>query len=341
MNWDRIKELVAEGYINCQRHPTADLYIYNYSQKTQWEWKWEEETEVCRGLIADGENNIHSRPFRKFFSYEQLNGAIPDEPFQVFEKMDGSLGVTYWVDGQIHLATRGSFVSDQAQIGTRILQYYASIVAFNPAYTYLFEIISPNNRIVVDYGDTEDLILLAIIETATGKEIELPEPDYWAFLGPPIVTRHDGFHSVEDMKAISDSNREGFVLKFASGFRVKIKLDEYKRLHKLLTGLNARHIWEMLREGQDMVPLYERVPDEFYKWVQDTESGLKSQYGAIEAEARGNFKDLGERKTNALYYQTCPHSFILFSMLDGKDYSHYIWDQLRPAHSLPFREDEE
>lgn len=340
MNWNAVNELIELGYISKQKHPAADLYIYNYTAQTQYEWKWCEETEVCRGLIADADGRIVARPFRKFFSYEQLNGNLPSEPFEVYEKMDGSLGIMYFVGDEPAIATRGSFISDQAKWATNLIRHYADVVNFNPEYTYLFEIIYKDNRIVVDYGDMQDLVLLAIVDTATGKELPLPAPDYWADFGPPIVTRHDGFHSVEELRAVSDSNREGFVLRYESGFRVKIKLEEYKRLHKLLTGLNARHIWEMLVENQPLQPLYERVPDEFYKWVQDTERDLRAGYHLIESEAKRLFKDLGNRKDNAMYYQSCPHSHVLFSMLDGKDYSNYIWKQLRPVAALPFREDE-
>ena len=38
-----------------------------------------------------------------------------------------------------------------------------------PGYTYLFELIVLWNRIVVDYGDDEKLIVLGVIETESGS----------------------------------------------------------------------------------------------------------------------------------------------------------------------------
>lgn len=51
--WDRerLDALVQEGWLRSQRHPEADLWIYNYTEKTQFESYWTPETLACRGLI--------------------------------------------------------------------------------------------------------------------------------------------------------------------------------------------------------------------------------------------------------------------------------------------------
>mgnify|MGYP001034226955 CR=1 FL=1 len=43
------------------------------------------------------------------------------EPFEVLKKMDGSLGILYWIGNMPYISTSGSFVSDQALAGTPIL----------------------------------------------------------------------------------------------------------------------------------------------------------------------------------------------------------------------------
>jgi len=50
---------------------------------------------------------------------------------------------------------------------------------------------------------------------------------------------------------------------------------------------------------------------------------------------------LGSRKENTFYYQTCTYPGILFSMLDGKDYSQAIWRMLKPDFEKPFKSDED
>jgi hypothetical protein len=332
--WDKVQVEVDAGYIRVEKHPTADLWIYNYTQKAQFEWRWNTWTTVCRGLIVDAEKNILARPFPKFFSYDQLNGQVPNEPFEVFDKLDGSLGILYRVNGAPMIATRGSFVSEMAAWATEKLWKDYYWIDFDPKITYLFEIIYKQNRIVVDYGEVEDLILLAGIETDTGKEIGYGQ---LALLGMPIVERFDGIRDFNRLLDIEVSNKEGFVVRFESGTRVKLKFEEYKRLHKLLTGINARHIWEMLRDGQPLDALIERVPDEYFAWATGIEKELREQYAAIESEAKANFKPRGDRKETAIYFQTCPNSPILFSMLDGKDYARHIWKLIRPAGEKPFR----
>lgn len=334
VDFEAIQSEVEAGYINVQQHPSADLRILNYSAKTQFEWKWTQETMICRGLILDGANNIVARPFPKFFSYEQLNGQVPNESFEAFEKMDGSLGILYWVGDEPWIATRGSFVSDQAQRATRIFRERYASLDFDRDLTYLFEIILPSNRIVVDYGQTEDLFLLAVISTATGFEYPLFDSD--VPFGVPVVKRYDAITDFAEILSTQDRNREGFVVRFESGVRVKIK-EEYRRLHKLLTGINPRHIWEMLKNGDDVSALAERVPDEYYAWLSKVKSGLIRRFTEIEGQAKSDFKLLEDRKSTALYYQTCPNPGILFSMLDGKDYSEQIWKMIRPVGGSAFR----
>ena len=336
IDFGKVRQLVEQGYIKAQRHPSAPLTIYNYSVKTQFDWHWTPETRACRGLIVDDQNRIVARPFEKFFSLEQLSDTpLPLESFEVYEKLDGSLGVLYQVNGAPEIATRGSFVSDQAKRATAILRQKYSGVSFERGLTYLFEIIYPANRVVIDYGDKEDLFLLAVIDTDSG--IELPLVDFDC-LGFPQVRRYDGLTEFHALKQLESPNSEGFVVRFESGFRVKVKFEEYKRLHKLITGINPRHIWEELRAGRSLDSLVERVPDEYFQWVKSVERGLRDDYAAIEAEVEAHYRSgFPTRKDAALYFQTCPNPPLLFAKMDGKDYSDYIWRLIRPEAAAAFR----
>jgi RNA ligase len=57
VNWQKVDKLVTEGYINFQKHPTLDLWIYNYSRMCQYDSVWDNETLQCRGLIVDKAKN--------------------------------------------------------------------------------------------------------------------------------------------------------------------------------------------------------------------------------------------------------------------------------------------
>lgn len=331
INVEAIQTEIDDGYINRQAHPVAPLSILNYSAKTQYEWRWNDETKACRGLIVDEDWNVIARPFPKFFSAEQLNYQVPAEPFQAFEKLDGSLGILYFVDGEPRIATRGSFTSPQAIRATEILHSHYGFVRLNPDLTYLFEIIYPENRIVIDYGRVEELVLLAIIETQTGRELPLHE------IGFPLAKRYLGIQDFDELMTQQDDSREGFVVLFESGTRVKIKFDEYKRLHKLLTGVSPKTIWEVLSSGGDLSPVIERVPDEFHQWVRETENDLRERFCKIELSARENMRFGGSRKELASRFNNCQHPDVMFAMLDGKDYADMIWRKIKPDGSPMFK----
>src|ERR1035441_3123422 len=141
---ERLDALVADGWLRSQRHPHADLWIYNYTEKTQYESHWTPETLVCRGLILDQVGNVVARPFSKFFNYGSPQAAsIPVEPFVVMEKMDGSLGILYYLDGQPRIATRGNFTSEQAIEGTAMIREHE--LERVDGVTALFEILYPAN----------------------------------------------------------------------------------------------------------------------------------------------------------------------------------------------------
>ena len=326
-------KLIEERFISVQKHPTQDLYIYNYTVQTQYDRVWNEWTLRCRGLILDGEHNIVARPLPKFFNLgERPEQEIPAEGFRVFDKLDGSLGILYPANGTYQVATRGSFTSEQAAAASAMLhEQYADVISkLSPDRTYMVEIIYPENRIVVDYGDARKLVLIAVTDNATGEDLPLED------IGLPMVKEYEGIRDIHTLAALEEENREGFVVRFASGLRLKVKFEEYVRLHRILTQISSLDLWEALRRGEDLGAMLKDVPDEFYQWVHKTVDALREEYRKVEEEAKAEFKDLGDRKENALYYKTCKHRAILFKLLDGDDYSDIIWKQIRPVYERPF-----
>lgn len=288
------------------------------------------------------DGNVVARPFQKFFNLEEITGSgekLPEESFVVHEKMDGSLGILYWLDEKPVLATRGSFNSEQALKGTFILhqKYSEHFHKLDKTKTYLFEIIFPENRIVVDYGGMNDLILLAVIDNETGKDVEV-EKDL-PFIRPEKLDTAD-YTTLKDM---SGNNKEGYVVRFESGLRVKVKFDEYVRLHRIVTGVTTRRVWDMLRNGEDFTPVLECVPDEFQDWLLKTKSSLEDTFNDIEQqckEAIDAIPDGTSRKDVALKIASHPYRGIVFSMLDGKNYQDTLWRMLKPLSEKPFKQNE-
>ena len=151
------------------------------------------------------------------------------------------------------MATRGSFTSPQAIKGKEILDKKYDISSLRKDNTYLFEIIYPENRIVVDYGNEEKLVALGTIHTETGDEASYDALFTMSGLGFEIArlwkTWDEDWKNLQ--KEISKQN-EGYVVRFKNGFRMKIKGEEYVRLHKLLTNISSRDIWEHLKDNKSL-----------------------------------------------------------------------------------------
>jgi RNA ligase len=347
VNLDLFDEYVEKGLLIKQTHPTLSLTIWNYSRTCQYDRLWDEVTMACRGLVTDDAGMIIAKPFPKFFNYEEHTAEeIPNELFDVYEKMDGSLGICFYYNGEWHMATRGSFVSDQAIKGREMLQKYLDNPScdFHTDYTYLFEIIYNENRIVCKY-DFEDIVLLARIPTHKEYVSENSVHGTGFVNSFRVVKRYDGINDFTKLKGMISNDAEGYIIRFRNGMRMKIKGDEYVRLHRILTNFSTTDIWELLRTDGNLNEFLDRVPDEFDAWVKETVRDLVVRYENIEKEYKWIFNTLikvkgaDERKLFAEMAIRYSHPNILFSMLDGKSYKDNIYKIIKPKWSKPFKKD--
>jgi len=341
-----LEEYYQNGLLLKQTHPSHDLTIWNYTPKVQYEKLWDDITLQCRGLVTNSEGKIIARPFKKFFNYEEHKPEdIPNEEFVVYEKLDGSLGILFNYKGEWILATRGSFTSSQSIKGKEILDRH-DISAWRKDNTYLFEIIYPENRIVVDYGDEEKLVVIGGIHTETGEEIPDSSLFWTQDSGFEVVTTYKTWGEGYDLlKEEISKDKEGYVIRFKNGFRMKIKGEEYKRLHKILTNISNRDIWEYLKDNKSFDEILDKVPDEFYDWVKETARDLTIRFENIDNDYNDIFNSIflltESKKDFAEKAKRYPHSSILFAMYDGKPTHKIIWKLLYPNYSKPFKKDNE
>ncbi len=331
-----LPKLKADGLISARPHPHHPLTIYNYSAKGQHlpVAEWSPSMKDCRGLILDDEGEIVGRPFRKFWNSGQVE-APANESFQVWEKLDGSLGIVCIYAGERIVATRGSFESDQANwlrewFDTKYDDFYPS------GETWLFEIVYPGNRIVVDYGDRKEAVLLGVMSPDC--------VDLWdLFESSTRFRKAQRFDGLADFSTINSDPKyagsEGFVVQYESGFRMKVKLDEYCRLHRLITQCSTRTIWELLRAGTGIQELIDRVPAEFAEWVNATAGDLIQKHTFISADCTTAFLEMSweDRKDYARQVTGKPYANVMFAKLDGKLTDDMIWRMVEPAWATPFR----
>ena len=334
---EKLNQYYEDGLLYKQVHPTLPLTIWNYTEKVQFENLWDEVTLMCRGLVTDNEGNMVAIPFQKFFNIEE-GKFTPTENFEVYEKMDGSLGIVFWYQGQWVVATRGSFTSDQAIKATEILKKYNKDIMFRHL-TFCFEIIYPENRIVLDYGDDEKLVLLGTFDK-NGKETD---SEIWSQWGFDVVKKYDGIKDFNQLKSMIKDDQEGFVVKFSNGDRIKVKGVEYLRLHKIMTNVTTTGIWEYLKNGEDVMELLKDVPDEFYKKIQNYVKDLR--YGFFQISERagklhdgfryGKYGDVDPEPTKKEFAEFVLKQQkvlqpVMFAMWDKKNYDEIIWNLIRP-----------
>jgi RNA ligase len=312
---------VNDGHVVRNRHPHLPLVMLSYTRACQYAGAWTPLTTRCRGLVVDERTGtIVAWPFEKFFNVPEhaLGRAyappLPDEPFRIYDKVDGSLGIIFHFGGRWHAASKGSFDSPQAQWAQQWLDA-RDTTGLRPGTTYLAEIVHPGNRIVVNYGDLSDLVLLGAF-AADGSEIDLDEAGtQWTGVGS--VVRTWPAMELADLLARTETNRgadgtalsglaaEGYVLRFASGVRAKAKLAEYVQLHKVVTGASEVDIWRNLGAEKlaahpvkhvakalgcsvtDLIAmtsgvspleaLLGKVPDEIDAWVRTVTASLEQQ----------------------------------------------------------------
>ncbi|PRP87373.1 RNA ligase [Planoprotostelium fungivorum] len=210
------------------------LFIWNYTSHTEYKKKWDDVTRMCRGLVTTPDGVIVARPFPKFFNSHERDAYKPDgtEEVTVYEKLDGSLGILFWYKDDWRVVTRGSFTSEQSVKARQMLDAH-QLSSLEKSFTYMMEIIYPENRIVVDYGPRCDVTMLAVFETASGREVELE--GNCADIN--LVNRYNEYSALShaELKLSGKNNMEGFVVRYKKGeetHRVKVKLDLYMIAHR-------------------------------------------------------------------------------------------------------------
>jgi RNA ligase len=138
----------------------------------------------------------------------------------------------------------------------------------------------------------------------------------------------------KSLKAKNEANKEGFVLRFQPGnFRMKIKFEEYVRLHKIMTCLSTTAVWETLSEGKSMDEMLKDVPDEFYEKIKEYEQDLLDEFNKLKLEYEDHFESIRRLATRKLFAQFATsfrHPSLLFGLLDNKDISPSIWKIIKP-----------
>lgn len=330
-----LQTMITDGYIMARSHPDdKDLQILSYGVRTQIEGKWNDATKIARGLIIRTQGDdlangvIVQRPWAKFFTLNQMEGAwhLGDEenpssaedafasldfqaPAEVYDKMDGSLGILYRdPKGAPALATKGTFISEQAKMFTAMLHSdpvalaVAEAILQEGSITALFELVGPGNRIVLSY-DENAIVLIGGVNKQTGANITPETIGDWTARGLPTVERMEAESLEEAFKLEPRENREGVVVSIGGSapMKIKIKQNDYLRLHRIVTMFSPRESRNLVKDLEasyaDLLALAADEDVEIFEPIKEVLNidGFKKgedSYELIRSTREGYFKEI-------------------------------------------------
>jgi len=340
---------IRNGYVTARRHPHLPLTILNYTPKAQYEQMWDEVTTRCRGLVVDNKGEIAANCMYKFFNYGEPNAKDIDlsGPVQVTDKLDGSMGLVAFYEDILFTATRGSFESEQAQFAyDHIMKTQGYADAFHTicgnSVTAVVEIIYPENRIVVDYGEMRDVVLIGAIannELSNGRQLWIPADKFYSWPGPRVEKFNA--KTFEDALRIPPRiNKEGIVVYFEStGDRLKLKQQDYLIAHKFVSNLTPKNVWQQLHDGNTLENLLEMAPDEFHDTVREYVTSIQKSFDHLLKLVNIEFDKINRsltpgysRKDFALAVAKNPYRSHLFHVLDQRSdlLVESVWKAIQP-----------
>lgn len=352
-----INKEFKEKRISLRKSNDEKYLIANYTKDTEFKKLWNDTNIWCRGLIFDVESQeIVGLPFKKFFNLNQISDCTFDKIIQkgnpkwITEKLDGSLGIAFWCkyENKIRVATRGSLDSIQSKWATNWInknatQEYKDYLKNNKT-THLYEIIFNENRIVVKY-DFNELVFIASIDNKSYK-IDYDDKNI-----PNSFKRAKHYNNLTLEQLIQNSktlqgNEEGWVVIYDDQTMIKIKGEEYKRLHALKGDVTPKRILDIISNYslKDRETLLSLLPDEFYdevnEYINELEIDFKSRKKII-LEVFNNSKKLDnqDRKTLAIFGQKNLDNDIInpyYALLNNEEHKvdKLIWNSIKPKNKF-------
>lgn len=340
-----LEKEVSMKYVVKKKHPDyPHLVLYNYTSRAMKSKDWTKARLISRGIIIDtNQKQIIATPFPKFFNYGEA--PLPDSLciHRVFDKLDGSLGIVYYYDNQWHVSTRGSFTSDQSAWGMNYLKQHPEITDKMDIHsTYLFEIIYPDNKIVIDYP-WSGLVMLGAYNK-DGYEIEYHDlqkqfGDVCRF--PTVFDFNNLDDIIQTMEDTNIQNKEGYVIQLQCGIRFKAKLTWYINLVKTARNLTPKtYIQKMVSSKEETIEQFiEQCIDEQYEEFQcETKDICQSIYTKFtnivnEIKHIETLYNGYSRKMIALEMKKCNdkkiipliHLFLFFKTKDEKVNTENAW----------------
>lgn len=254
-NWEEL--LTTEPYFLKIKKDNG-LVIFSYNQiKSDFSNPIVRE---ARGVILEEKNwNIVAYAFNKFFNFGEVYADEIDwSSAVVSSKEDGSIMKVFYYDGAWRVATNNSIDAYNTPLESGKYSTFGQL--FNVAarnshlnydrldvrYTYIFELCSAFNQIVVPYEEPK-LFHIGTRNNITGQEEEID-----IGVEKPRVYKLASLEDCISLAKTFDFTQEGFVVKDKNYNRIKIKSEDYVKAHHLVNNnsINIERAIALIRTNE-------------------------------------------------------------------------------------------
>ena len=275
-NWE---ELLTTDPYNLKISRDGDYIMFKYNQlSSDFTIPLVRE---ARGIIfRESDWECVSHAFNKFGNWgENYCPNIDWSTASVQEKVDGSL-IKFWYDNSWHISTNGTINAFKAELNDAKYPTFGALVedampmswgaweeTADPKCTYMFELVSPYNRVVIPYKETK-LYFLGMRDMEDGREWNPEDSDMsYAFEMPKCYP----LHSLEDVQRAANAlpwDQEGYVVCDTNFNRVKIKSGAYIMAHYARNNgvVNTERLVQIILDGEQ---------EEFLTYASDYTDELK------------------------------------------------------------------
>jgi hypothetical protein len=353
-NWE---ELLTQDPYNLTIKRDGKLILFKYSQI-----KSDFNEQICRearGLIVeDGTWKVVRMAFTKFFNIGESYAAKIDWDTAVAtEKIDGSIISVFYYDGKWRIATNSTIDAFKAELnGVGLYKTFGELFEsvlplstfanYNKHRCWTFELVSPYNKVVIDYPETK-VYLLSVRDMDSLEELGLDAVEMIADANGIAAPERYDLNDEADYRQLVEQmpeGHEGIVVRDANGERVKIKTLLYFEMHKaknngvitlerIVDLIRANDHYEFLSYFPEYQPIFDKVKHQLdrvevvkEKVQQDVAQWKRDNADVYEQDARMARKwfaqDLGKSKYGALYFAEYDGNFDEF--VAGRTTSQFI-----------------
>jgi len=332
------REILSNPPYSLLINDDGDFIMLKYSQISSDFFN--ELVRECRGLIIDKDYVPVCVPFFKFANYgEPYADEIDWNSAKIEEKIDGSLIKVWNYKGEWIVSTNGTIFARNASLvskhETNPYSNYEELFnaavdlagldvrSLDPRYTYMFELCSPYNRVVVPQDvvkiyhiGTRDNVTLCELETDIGVE-------------KPRTYECGTLDQLVDTASKLNCWEEGYVVKDKLYRRIKVKSPAYVAVHHLISGADEKYFLELIRKNEtseflNYFPEYKGDIDELENKIQMFEDYINN---ILNTKLKG--VQFETRKDYALEVTKTKYPAFFFDHYDGrvKNPREWLWNQ--------------